>query len=124
MARRSRTVRARRGRVARTCRRSVDGLGYRRSIWVFLETAEWSLKSADLVAEVDACLYLIDCLPNMDADLVAERGEAFVKILRDRRPNDPILMVEDRTMVMRSSRPIGPIGMKHLVRSIALFSIN
>ncbi len=49
------------------------------------------------MAEVDACLYLIDCLPNMDADLVAERGEAFVKILRDRRPNDPILMVEDRT---------------------------
>ena len=29
---------------------------------------------ADLLAEVDPCLYIVDCLPNMTADLVAERA--------------------------------------------------
>ncbi len=52
---------------------------------------------AELVAEVDARLYLIDCLPNMDADLVTECGEAFVQIVRKTRPTAPVLMVEDRT---------------------------
>ena len=52
---------------------------------------------ADLLAELDPCLYLVDCLPNMTADLVAERAASLVRTLRARHPDVPIVLVEDRT---------------------------
>lgn len=52
---------------------------------------------ADLLAELDPALYVIDCLPNMAADMVAERAEPLVRKLRAARPDTPILLVEDRT---------------------------
>ena len=48
------------------------------------------------VAELDAAVFVIDCLPNMIAKDVEERGEACVKILRAAHPSTPILLVEDR----------------------------
>jgi len=51
----------------------------------------------ELLAELDACVYVIDCLPNMAADTVAERAEPLVRQLRKARPDTPILLVEDRT---------------------------
>lgn len=50
-----------------------------------------------LLAELDPCLYVIDCLPNMSADLVRERAEPLVRQLRAARTATPILLVEDRT---------------------------
>ncbi|MCC2672782.1 MAG: hypothetical protein K0Q72_5254, partial [Armatimonadetes bacterium] len=50
-----------------------------------------------LLAELDPAVYAIDCLPNMNADLVAARTEPLVKQLRAARPDTPILLVEDRT---------------------------
>ena len=50
-----------------------------------------------LLAELDPCLYALDCLPNMSAEQVAERTEPFVRRLRKARPETPILLVEDRT---------------------------
>lgn len=52
---------------------------------------------APLLAELDAAAYVLDCLPNMTAEQVAERTEPFVKALRAARPSVPILLVEDRT---------------------------
>jgi len=52
---------------------------------------------AELLAELDPCAYVIDCLPNMDAKLVTERTEPLVQILRKARPATPIVLVEDRT---------------------------
>lgn len=52
---------------------------------------------AELVAEIDAAAYVIDCLPNMGAVEVRERVEPLVKILRQKRPSTPILLAEDRT---------------------------
>lgn len=52
---------------------------------------------AALVSEVDASLYVIDCLPNMNGQLVTERAELFVRKLREVRPKTPILLVEDRS---------------------------
>jgi len=52
---------------------------------------------ARLVAEIDAAVYVIDCLPNMSAAEVQERVEPLVKILRAARPATPILLAEDRT---------------------------
>lgn len=52
---------------------------------------------ADLLAELDPDLFVVDCLPNMTADLVTERAAPLVRRLRESRPNTPILLVEDRT---------------------------
>jgi lysophospholipase L1-like esterase len=51
----------------------------------------------DLLAELEPSVYVIDCLPNMDAALVKERTEPLVKTLRTARPTTPVLLVEDRT---------------------------
>jgi hypothetical protein len=52
---------------------------------------------ANLLAEVDASVYVLDCLPNMQAKEVAERVEPFVQILRRAHPETPIVLVEDRS---------------------------
>ncbi len=60
---------------------------------------------AELMAEVDAEVYVVDALPNMTPELVAERALPFLKILREKRPNTPILLVEDRCMSNTWIRP-------------------
>ena len=61
-----------------------------------------------LLAELNPAVYAIDCLPNMNADLVTQRAEPLVKQLRAARPETPILLVEDRTFTsaefLKSSR--------------------
>jgi len=52
---------------------------------------------ADLLAELDPSVYVLDCLPNMNGQMVAERVAPFVKRLREAHPVTPILLVEDRT---------------------------
>jgi N-acyl-D-aspartate/D-glutamate deacylase len=49
---------------------------------------------ADLLGELDASLYVLECLPNMTTAMVAERVEPFVRRLRGLRPATPILLVE------------------------------
>ena len=53
---------------------------------------------ADLLAELDPSVYVIDCLPNMVADEIKARVEPLVKKLRAAHPKVPIVLVEDRTM--------------------------
>lgn len=50
-----------------------------------------------LIAEIDAAVYVIDCLPNMKPDLVIKNAEPLVRQLREVRPDTPILLMEDRT---------------------------
>ncbi len=52
---------------------------------------------ADLLAEIDPAVYVLDCLPNMDSKMVSERVIPFVKKLRAAHPETPILLVEDRS---------------------------
>jgi lysophospholipase L1-like esterase len=52
---------------------------------------------ADLLAEVDPCAYVIDCLPNMDNKTVSERAVPLVKRIRQTHPETPLLLVEDRS---------------------------
>lgn len=51
---------------------------------------------ADLLAELDPSVYVLDCLPNMTAKEVTDRVEPFVRKLRAAHPTTPILLVEDR----------------------------
>ncbi|MEQ8787752.1 MAG: SGNH/GDSL hydrolase family protein [Pirellulaceae bacterium] len=52
---------------------------------------------AELMAEIDAAAYVVDCLPNIGAAEVAERCEPLVRILRKTHPETPIVLVEDRS---------------------------
>jgi hypothetical protein len=49
-----------------------------------------------LVAELDAAVYVIDCLPNLNPKQVMERTVPCIQKLRRARPDTPILLVEDR----------------------------
>jgi hypothetical protein len=48
------------------------------------------------LAQVDAAVYVIDCLPNMGPAEVAEKCVPLVQQLRAARPDTPIVLVEDR----------------------------
>lgn len=50
----------------------------------------------ELLVKIDAAVYVIDCLPNMDAAAVREKCIPLVKQLRAARPDTPIVLVEDR----------------------------
>ncbi len=51
----------------------------------------------ELLAELDPCVYVIDCLPNMTPPLVTERTAPLVETLRRAHPSTPIVLVENIT---------------------------
>ena len=51
---------------------------------------------ADLLAELNAAVYVLDCLPNLKPAEVQERAEPFIRRLRQARPSTPIVLVEAR----------------------------
>lgn len=75
--------------VGRRLERPVINLG-------FSGNGKMEPEMAALLAELDPAVYVLDCLPNMQAAEVAERVEPFVRTLRAARPSTPILLVEDR----------------------------
>jgi lysophospholipase L1-like esterase len=60
----------------------------------FAGNGTMDLDMAELLAEIDASAYVIDCLPNMDKDGVALRARPFLEALRHVRPDTPIILVE------------------------------
>jgi lysophospholipase L1-like esterase len=88
--------------VGRMLERSVINLG-------FSGSGRMDSGVVDLLAELDPAIYVIDCLPNMEAALVKERTEPLVKTLRAARPAVPILLIEDRTF---AQAPIVPSLMR------------
>jgi GDSL-like Lipase/Acylhydrolase family/N-terminus of Esterase_SGNH_hydro-type len=52
---------------------------------------------AALLAEIDAAVYVVDCLPNIGADEVLARTKPCVEILRKAHAETPIVLVEDRS---------------------------
>ncbi len=49
---------------------------------------------AELIAELDPSVFILDPLPNLFADDVSSRLPEFIKILRSKHPDTPILLVE------------------------------
>lgn len=49
------------------------------------------------LVELDPCVYVLDCLPNMVASEIESRTEPMVKQLRAAHPSVPIVLVEDRS---------------------------
>lgn len=52
---------------------------------------------ASLVAELDAAVFVLDCLPNLTSPAVGKLTEPAVRIIREKHPKTPIVMAEDRT---------------------------
>ena len=49
---------------------------------------------ADLLVELDPQVYVIDCMPNMEASYVYERISYLLKELKQKHPNTPVILVE------------------------------
>lgn len=62
----------------------------------FCGNALMELEIADLLIELDCCLYILDAIPNMPAQLVQERAEIFIKKIRAAKPDIPIILMEDK----------------------------
>jgi len=75
--------------LGRTFNREVINLG-------FSGNGRMEPEVMKLVAELDPAVFVLDCLPNMQAKDVRERAVPGVKILRAAHPDTPILLVEDR----------------------------
>ena len=61
---------------------------------------------AKLLAELDASIFVLDSLPNLETAQVADRLPVFIEILRQRRPSASIVLMEsipypDRTFVAK-----------------------
>jgi hypothetical protein len=76
--------------LGRRLNRPVINLG-------FSGNGRMELEVAELLAELEAAAYVIDCLPNISAAEVTARTEPLVRLLREKRPDTPILLVEDRS---------------------------
>jgi len=50
---------------------------------------------AEAICEVDAALYVIDCNPNTPIQFIHERAVKLVRFIRSKRPDIPILLVEN-----------------------------
>jgi lysophospholipase L1-like esterase len=63
----------------------------------FSGNGKMEIEVARLLAELDPAAYVLDALPNCNAEEVKERTEPLVRELRKAHPNTPIVMVEDRS---------------------------
>jgi len=60
----------------------------------FSGSGKMELKMADIIGQMPADLYILDCVPNMTAELIDQRVIPFVQRLRKIRPSTPILFME------------------------------
>ena len=61
----------------------------------FSANAHIDYEIAEIMADVDASAYVLDFVPNALPWEIYEKTEKFVKILRDRHPDVPLIFVED-----------------------------
>jgi lysophospholipase L1-like esterase len=68
------------------------------------------IEVGSLLAELDPCVYVIDCLPNMNESTVSQRAVPLVRKIREKHKNTPILLVEDRSF---TNTRFFPLRKKH-----------
>ena len=99
--------------VGRRLNRPVINLG-------FSGNGRLEMELAELLAELDADIYALDCLPNLNPEQVAKRSVPFVRFLREKRPQAEIVMVEDRNYAdswIRTERRIRNSGNQKAFRA-------
>lgn len=77
--------------LGRTFEREVINLG-------FSGNGRMEPEVIKFVAELNPAVFVLDCLPNMNAKDLQERAVPGVKMLRAAHPETPILLVEDRNI--------------------------
>ena len=75
--------------LGRRLRRPIINLG-------FAGNGRMEIEVGSLLAELDPCVFVIDCLPNMNESTVSQRTIPLVKKIRETHDKTPILLVEDR----------------------------
>ncbi|MEO5600188.1 MAG: SGNH/GDSL hydrolase family protein [Cyclobacteriaceae bacterium] len=90
--------------MARALDRSFINLGF---------SGNGRIESAvgEAMCEVDAALYVIDCNPNTDTELIYDRTMELVQMLRKQRPDAPVLLVagfpdDSRYFVTGGNQPV------------------
>jgi hypothetical protein len=76
--------------LSRRLGRAVTNLG-------FAGNAHMEPEVARYLAELDPAVFILDALPNMNAERVELNAEQFIRTLRTARPGTPLVLVEDRT---------------------------
>lgn len=61
----------------------------------FSGNGKLDLEVAEAMAGIDASCFVIDCLPNVNVEQMKEKYIRFLEIIRAKRPNIPILLVEN-----------------------------
>ena len=79
------------------CHPAILGRRYDREVinLGFSGSGKMEPEMADLLGELDAAVFVLECLPNLTTDMVRERVRPFVRKLRGARPATPILLVEN-----------------------------
>jgi hypothetical protein len=75
--------------LSRWLNREIINLG-------FSGNAHMEMELADLLAELDPCLYILDAAPNMNAELIDSKAENFIKRIHEAKADIPIILMEDR----------------------------
>lgn len=78
----------------------------------FSGNAKMEAPLGELIAEIDAGIFVIDALPNMDTAMVKERAEKFIKIICDAHPDTPVVLVEDHPNMLSWLKPEAVKGHK------------
>lgn len=60
---------------------------------------------AELIAELDARIFVLDALPNMDENLVRTRAETFISTICKAHPETPVVLVEDHPKMTSWLKP-------------------
>jgi len=74
--------------LGRRLDRTVINLG-------FSGNGPMELEVGRFIVELDPAVFVLDCLPNMQPGQVSERTVPFLKMLRQKRPETPIVLVEN-----------------------------
>lgn len=60
----------------------------------FSGNGQLDLEVAEVMADIDASCFVIDCLPNVTVAQMNEKYARFLDIIREKKPDTPILLVE------------------------------
>jgi len=60
----------------------------------FSGSGTFDLPVGEAMCESDAALYIIDCNPNTKTELIYDRAVELVKLIKQRKPDLPVLMIE------------------------------
>ena len=74
--------------LSRMFNREIVNLG-------FSGNGQLDYEIAELMTQCDASIYILDFMPNVSVNQINEKTENFYRILRDKRPDTPIVFIEN-----------------------------